>query len=186
MLRWMTFFVTGQTEQVSCLQSVQCSSEYTARVRSWSPAVRPVQCTLLMSTRSLPNVLQLHQYADDCHLCDDVCWRCLAGCRSPSSVRVRRWRLDEFASVTSQLLDDSGDLAGAQQPDRQNQYQERRSAIVVCQCRRQRTRPRCGDWQQINDVWSRHCAVRSGGLAITSFGSCDQWPEHFLKQRPRA
>ena len=29
---------------VNCLQSVQCSSEYTAGVRSWSPAVRPVHC----------------------------------------------------------------------------------------------------------------------------------------------
>ena len=63
-----------------------------------------------------------------------------------------------------------GDIASCkigvdgQRPDRwtdgQNQYQERPSAIVVCQFCRQCTRPRYGDWQQIiNDVWSRHCAL---------------------------
>ena len=38
--------------------------------------------------------------------------------------------MDEFQSATSQLDQDSGDLAGAQEPDRQNHHQECPSAII--------------------------------------------------------
>ena len=78
-------------------------------------------------------------------------------------MRVRRGRMDEFESVTSQLVQDSGDLAGAQEPDRQNHHQECPGAIIVCQCRRQRTRPRYGDRQQTDDVRSSHCALSGVG-----------------------
>ena len=72
--------------------------------------------------------LQLHQYADDCQVC-------LATLVDDAALAVdqmccRRRCLDEFKPATSQLVQVAGDVAGTQEPDRQDQHQECPSALV--------------------------------------------------------
>ena len=122
-LRWITSFVSDRTQQVS----------YDGQL---SP-IRPVQFRVphgsvlgpllfVLYTADLNKIiashcLQLHQYADDCQVCattsvDDVEQLELA--RSPGRMCCRRRCMDELKPATSQLVQDAGDVAGTQEPDR--------------------------------------------------------------------